>query len=190
VPTITPYLTELLSHARVSATQSHDEPRSELDSHADTCCVGDNALILYYHNRTVSVAPFMDSFGTANDIPIVTAAIAYDDSILAQTFILVIHQALYFGDQLFHNLISPFQCRLNEVTVNERARILSHRPTNNDHCIIFDHDQVKIPLRLNGIVSYFPSRRPTLDEYHTCGRLELTPDEPRMESFRSHVWNT
>jgi hypothetical protein len=132
----------------------------------------------------------MDSFGTANDIPIVTAAIAYDDPILAQTFVLIIHQALYFGDQLFHNLISPFQCRLNEVTINERARVLTRQPTDDDHCILFDHAQVKIPLRLNGIVSYFPSRRPTLEEYHACRRLELTPDEPEWNPldpmFQSH----
>jgi hypothetical protein len=123
----------------------------------------------------------MASFGTANDIPIVTAAIAYDDPILAQTFVLIIHQALYFGDQLFHNLISPFQCRLNGVTVNERAHILTHMPTDDDHCIIFDTEQVKIPLRLNGIVSYFPTRRPTHEELHTCRRLELTPDEPEWD---------
>jgi hypothetical protein len=150
----------------VSAIQYQDEPRIELDSHADTCCDGNNTLIIYYHNCTVSVAPFMDFFGTANDIPIVTAAIAYDDPILAQTFVLNLHQALYFGDQLFHNLISPFQLRLSEVTINERVRILTHQPTHDNHCILFDQAQVKIPLRLNGIVSYFSSRRPTLKEYH------------------------
>jgi hypothetical protein len=87
-------------------------------------------------------------------------------------------------------LISPFQCRLNEVTVNERARVLTHMPTDDDHCIIFDHAHVKIPLCLNGIVSYFPSRRPTLEEYHTCRQLDLTPDEPEWNPldpmFGSH----
>jgi hypothetical protein len=59
-------------------------------------------------------------------VPIVTAAIAYDDPINAQTYLLIVHQALYFGDKLPHNLINPFQCRLNEVRINERARVLTH----------------------------------------------------------------
>jgi hypothetical protein len=85
-------------------------PRSELDSHADTCCVGGNATVLYTHNRKVNVLPFLDSLGTANSVPIVTAAIAYDDKITAKTYILIVHQALYFGDKLQHNLLNPFQC--------------------------------------------------------------------------------
>jgi hypothetical protein len=168
-----------MHQARVAAMYQQTEgPRSELDSHADTCCVGDNALVLYYHNRTVSVAPFLDSFGTEDQVPIVTAAIAYDDPINAQTYVLIVHQALYFGDKLPHNLINPFQCRLNEVRINECARVLTNRPDDSSHSIEFTKEQVKIPLRLNGIVSYFASRRPTLEEYHTCVRLQLTPDEP------------
>jgi hypothetical protein len=148
--------------ARVSAIhQQHEETRSKLDSHADTCCVGDNSLVLYYHNRTVSVAPFLDSFGTEDKVPIVTAAIAYDDPINAQTYILIVHQALYFGDKLPHNFINPFQCRLNEVQINECARVLTLKPDDSAHSIVFTKAGVTIPLQLNGIVSYFHSQRPT-----------------------------
>jgi hypothetical protein len=147
-----------MHQVRVSAIHQHgEETRSELGSHADTCCVGNNALVLYYHNRTVSVAPFIDSFGTEDQVPIVTAAIAYDDPINAQTYVLIVHQALYFGDKLPHNLINPFQCRLNEVRINECARVLTCRPDDSAHSIEFTKEQVKIPLCLNGIVSYFPS---------------------------------
>jgi hypothetical protein len=162
-----------MGQARVSGMHSYEEPRSELDSHADTCCVGDNALVLYYHNRIVTVAPFLDLFGTADQVPIVTAAIAYDDPIRMQTFILIVHQALYFGDKLTHNLINPFQCRLNEIRINECARVLTHLPNDDAHSIIFEAEQLKIPLRLNGIVSYFPSRRLTLQEYDECCRIQL-----------------
>lgn len=100
-----------MHQARVSAIhQQEEEMRSELDSHADTCCIGDNALVLYYHNQTVYVAPFLDSFGTEDQVPIVTAAIAYDDPINAQTYIIIVQQALYVGDKLPHNLINAFQC--------------------------------------------------------------------------------
>jgi hypothetical protein len=151
-----------VSQARVSAFHSSEEPRSELDPHADTCCVGNNGLILYYHNRTVSVAPFLDSFSKEDHVPIVTAAIAYDDPINAQTYMIIVHQALYFGDKkklrLAHNLINPFQCRLNQVHIDECARVLTHQPNDLSHSIFFRAEQVKIPLRLNGIVSYFHSR--------------------------------
>jgi hypothetical protein len=175
--------------ARVNAIHQHETLRSEMDSHADTCCVGDNALALYYHNRTVSVSPFLDTFGTVDSIPIVTAAIAYDEPIHAQTFILIIHQALYFGDKLVHNLINPFQCRLNEVTINECPPVLTHMPKDEAHSIIFHKEQVKIPLRHNGIVSYFESRRPTLQEYQDCFHLQLTPDEPEWDPLDSTFGN-
>jgi hypothetical protein len=79
-----------------------------MHSHADTCCVGRNSTVLYLHNRTVNVSPSLDSLGTANSVPIVTAAIVYDDKITAKTYILIVHQALYFWDKLEHNLLNPF----------------------------------------------------------------------------------
>jgi len=151
----------------------------ELDSHADTCCVGRNATVLYSHNRTVNVSPFLDSLGTANSVPIVSAAIAYDDEITAKTYILIIHQALYFGDMLEHNLLSPFQCQLQGVGINECPRILEgDAVSDHSHSILFPNDELKIPLRLNGIVSYFSSWRPTKAEFNQCHHPELTAAEP------------
>jgi hypothetical protein len=164
------------------ASVQHDlpskSPRTELDSHANTCCVGRNSTVLYSHNRTVNVSPFLDSLGTANSIPIVTAAIAYDDAITAKTYILIVHQALYFGDKLENNLLNPFQCRLNGVNVNECPRILDTAVNDNSHSILFPNEDLKIPLQLNGIVSYFKSRRPTKEEFDQCIHIELTSPEP------------
>jgi hypothetical protein len=140
--------------------------------------VGNNALVLYYHNRTVSVSPFLRELGTEDHVPIVTAAIAYDDPIQAQTYILILHQALYFGDKLPNNLINPFQCQLNEVRIDECARVLTHQPSDTAHSIVFEKEQVKISLRLNGIVSFFSSRHPSMQVYKQCQHLQLTPDEP------------
>ena len=48
------------------------------------------------------------------DVPIVTGASAYTngDGI---TYILLIHEALYYGDKLSHSLINPNQIRNNDV---------------------------------------------------------------------------
>lgn len=106
-----------------------------------------------------------------------TAAIAYNDPTLTQTFILIIHQALYFGGKLVHNLINPFQCCLNEVKINECARVLTCMPDDWAHSILFEREQVKILLRLKGIVSYFQLCCPSLQEYHECVHLQLAPKE-------------
>jgi hypothetical protein len=109
------------------------------------------------------------SLGTANSVPIITAAIAYDDVITAKTYILIIHQALYFRDKLENNLLNPFQCRLNGVGINECPRILDPSINDDSHSILFPNEDLKIPLQLNGIVSYFPVKAT-----HE-GRIRLVP---------------
>jgi len=38
---------------------THDDNRSELDSHADTCVAGSNTTVLWFTDHTVSVSPFI-----------------------------------------------------------------------------------------------------------------------------------
>jgi hypothetical protein len=71
----------------------------------------------------VTVSPFLDSLGKATKIPIVTAALAYDDPRSGETTILVGHQVLYF-EQLQHNLLCPMQLRMNGVDVEETLKHL------------------------------------------------------------------
>ena len=52
--------------------------KTELDSHADTCSVGINVLIIHIHNRHVNVYAYDPSLGSQQDVSIVNAAIAYD----------------------------------------------------------------------------------------------------------------
>jgi hypothetical protein len=47
--------------------------------------------------------------------------------------------------------------------------------------IILPNDELKIPLSLKGIVSYFPSRKPTKEEFDKCSHIELTSDEPEWD---------
>jgi hypothetical protein len=163
------------------ASAQHDlpshAPRSELDSLADNCCVGRNATLLYSHNQKVNMSPFLNSLGTANSVPIVTAAIAYDDETMAKTYILIVHQVLYFGDKLEHNLLNPFQCRLNGVNIKECPH-LNPAVADDAHSMLFANKEVKIPLLLKGIVSYFTSRRRTKEAFEQYSHTELTLNEP------------
>lgn len=117
------------------------------------------------------------------------AALAYDDPMTGETFILMIGQALYFGEKLKHALLNPNQMRANGVIVDDIPRHLSpnHSPT---HSLFFSEENVRIPLELNGCISYFNIRKLTLHEIHTCTTLSLTDDSlewnPYSPSFASN----
>ena len=63
------------------------QSRTELDSHADTCTVGRNALITHVHNRRVNVHSYDASLGCQRDMQIVNAALAYDCPLTGEIFI-------------------------------------------------------------------------------------------------------
>jgi hypothetical protein len=155
----------------------------ELDSHADTCCVGTDVLIVNETRRSVKVTPFLKSLGSVTKVPIVTAAIAYDDQKSGQVFILILHQALHFKD-MDHCLLCPMQLRLNDVVLNERPKFLTTSPTDTDHAIIAE--DLLIPLELCGVTSYFPGRKPTQYEYENCSRIELTYPDPEWQPHDVH----
>ena len=77
-----------------------------MDSHADTCSFGNDAVPVYDTGQTVSVDPFISSLGSVTKVPIGTVAIAYDCPSSLQTYVLFVHQALYFKD-MTRDLSSP-----------------------------------------------------------------------------------
>ena len=118
-------------------------------------------MILYEWNRKVTVSGFLSELGELTDTSIVTAMIAYDEPDTGTAHMLVIHQALYFPT-LDHNLLCPMQMRYSGVTVNDCPKHCAARPTKDDHSILLQ--DFTIPLLMSGVISYFPSRRPTEEE--------------------------
>ena len=51
---------------------------TELDSHADTCVVGKNALITHSYGRTVMVTGYNPSLGQVTNLDIVSAQMAHE----------------------------------------------------------------------------------------------------------------
>ena len=42
----------------------------EIDSHADTCCMGRNFVPLYFTEEVVDVTPFTDRYTALRDVPV------------------------------------------------------------------------------------------------------------------------
>jgi hypothetical protein len=79
----------------------------ELDSHADTSVAGPNFVVLEYTDMSCNVSPFCKTYESKENVPIVKAATAYDDEDTGLTYILVLGQALYFGEEVETSLLCP-----------------------------------------------------------------------------------
>jgi hypothetical protein len=151
----------------------HRLGRCEMDSHADTCVAGSNCVILEYTGRTAEVEPYSPDY-PSKQVPIATVATAYDCPTSGATYVLIINEALYFGDSLSFSLLSPNQLRDNDVLVDERHRQHARDSIFGIHvpCV-----PLKIPFTLEGVVAGFDSRPPTQDELDdTSLHVEITSD--------------
>ncbi len=178
----------------------------ELDSHADTSVVGKNALIIHKHDRFVMVTGF-DPSQPGRKAEIVDAAVLYVSPGTFDSYILVINQAIYVPE-LDDCLLCPMQCRMNGVRISETPKFLVENPTALDHSIQIINPEdpahpLTIPLQLHGVLSYFPIRCPTVEEYEddkipqfelTAAGAEWDPydgDFSRLEAstldFRGHI---
>ena len=156
---------------------------SKIDNHANTCVVGNNALITHDYQQPVSVSGYDPATGS-QQLKIVSAAVAYDDHNTGETTILMINQAIYVPT-VEHNLLCPMQMRLNEVEISECPKFLHPNPTDKTHAIVARDEQNEkymIPLQISGVVSYFPTRKPTMDEIDDADQIiHLTADQPKWD---------
>ena len=159
--------------------------RCELDSHADTCCFGANCYVVAKSNRTVDVTGFISDLGTVNEVSIASCAVAFDDPLTYTTVVIIFHQSLYFGDRLQNHLICPNQLRMNGVEVHECPRFLDTNRSAKSHSLYFYDGDYTLPLMLDGVISYFPCRKPTEREMQDCSRLEATYESPSWEPYSS-----
>ena len=165
----------LISTLTAQEAQQSNHSRTELDSHANIVVIGSESFIFESTARTCSVTLFHPKLGVSSKVPIVDGAICYDCPYSGESYILIIRNALYLP-HLRNNLIAPFIMRSASVTINERPKIHCDDPTVDNYCAKFDDSDLRIPLKLNGIFSYFQSRKPTIEELHELPKLFLTPD--------------
>ena len=116
---------------------------------------------------------------------IVDAVVAYDNPMSVEAFMLQINQAIHVP-YLQHNLLSPMQMRVNRICLDKEPKFLVENPMQQTHAIAFDnkHDGTPylIPLLIRGIVSLFPTRKPTIQEYERADCIyALTQEEPEWD---------
>jgi len=160
------------------SVQDHSLPKSiycELDTHADTRVLGSNLTMLEGPSRKVSVQPFLDEYRPKSNIPIASCGTVWLDDLTGEQYLLVVHEGLFFGDRMKQSLLCPNQMRHSGLVVDDVPRQFSPR---SSHSISIPAKKVTIPLELHGVISGFPTRRPTNEGIKTLPRIELTSSVP------------
>ena len=144
----------MVAHASVAGST----PKVELDSHADTCVVGDNCLVIHDHNTPVNVYSYNPK-DVHRSAKTVDATVGYQDPQSGQKFVLIINQAIHI-DGFNNHLLCPMKCQLNSVHISEVPKSLAESPSENIHTIeLIDPSNAAhlliIPLQLSSVTSYF-----------------------------------
>jgi hypothetical protein len=111
--------------------------RSDLDSHAEACVVGKEALLCNDFGREVTVSGY-DPSGETKSLRTVSAALGYVVPETGNNVLLIIHQAISLPmldhnllntmqmiPTLNHNLLCTMQMRLHDMVVNETPKFQS-----------------------------------------------------------------
>ena len=182
-----------VKRSRSTAQKSDHIPmlvgRCELDTRADTICAGQNFRMLSPTGQTCDVQGFHDNFDSIKDVPIGTVATVFRDEHGAR-HALIIHEALYFGNDMDHSLINPNQIRHFGIPVSDD-------PYDSTRDFGIDHAELFIPFETEGCAVYFDTSVPTDEDLETLahvvltdGKNEWSPSSVEMSSNRPYGDNT
>ena len=163
------------------------DARTKLDSHVNMLVFGRHSMVIAESGRYADVNPFSPDLDTLKRVPIVDASIAYDCPYSMKTYMLVARNVLHVPS-MDHNLISPFILREVGIEVDSTPKIHSKDPSIDTHSIFIDDIDLRIPLQLWGIFSYFTTRKPQLSEIDSCDMAIITPDAPEWNPH-SDAWS-
>ena len=123
--------------------------------------------------RRVKVSAFAPQYG-ASYCDIGTVATVWFNPKDLQEYLLIIHQALYFGEAMTHTLLNPNQLRSNGVRVEDCPKQFDPSSTHSLHVTDEDGTTTQIPLDMRESFSGFDSRKPTKKELDTLPYIVLT----------------
>ena len=148
------------------------ETKIELNSHADTCVVGDHCLILHDHNRPLNVYGY-DPTAELKHACIVDAPVAYTKPETGQVVILLLNQMIEMKG-IDHHLLCSMQCCVNGVLIDEVPKFLEPIPSETMHDIQIENPfELKLKESLVTFTSYFEVRKLTQEEYEDQDILEI-----------------
>jgi len=133
-----------------------------LDSGADTSVVGKHGFVTeIIEGISVSAQGFSDGQPALDDLPVVNALYAYDDTDSGEVILLELNHSIYLGSQKRDAIACPNQLRIHGVHVDDRPTSLFPN-IKNTQCVIVDGKV--LPLKMRGPLSYLSIRRPTISE--------------------------
>ena len=157
------------SAALTTYTVGH-EANNEMDTRADTSCLGSNWRPVVFTGQMCNVKGFHEGLGGMSEIPVATCATAWDHPINNKTYILLLHKGLYFGKSLDHSLINQNQVRYNDVELYDN-------PFDEGRPFGIIAGNITIPFDSQGSTIFFKSMFPTDDELKNCAPVHLTSEQ-------------
>ena len=125
---------------------------TKLDSHANMVVAGFDCTVIATSGRYAMATPFCSNLPTMDMVGIGDFAIAYNDPISLQTYLLVMRNVLLIPT-MDHNLVTPFLLRMAGLQVDETPMHQLALPTVNNHSIYDSETEMHIHLKLKGIFS-------------------------------------
>ena len=144
--------------------------RADLDSHADTCVLGETFHIYENTSQECTVYPYISTY-KPRVVTIAHGGTAYDHSD-GETYILDINNGFNMVEDLGTSLLNPNQMRANGIIIDDVPIHLSFDGTST-HSIYIPEIDLRIPLQLDGIISYIMTRKPTAEELENCVHVTL-----------------
>jgi hypothetical protein len=143
--------------------------------------LGHDALIILDYQQPVSIVGYDKSLGSKT-YQTVSGVVTYDDPQTGRMLHLIINQAIHIP-HLYHHLLCPMQCRVNDVTVNDLPKFLAANPTDQTHALTINDPNnplqlVILPLTLRGVTLLLNVRTVTINEFNSQDypRLHLTSE--------------
>ena len=152
----------LKNNLRMISALDNSVLRTELESHANMVCLGRHAIIIEYREEMVDVKPFTPDYNALQKVLVVTGEILTKCAFTSKTWIFIFHNALCVL-AMDHNLVPPLILQEAGLIVNDTPKIHVKDPSVEDHTSFFPNYDVRIPLSLNGILSCFPSSKPSIE---------------------------
>jgi hypothetical protein len=143
--------------------------------------------IVELKEEKVNIFPFSDNYAALQDVPIAFVCTVWENPKTGELWMLVFHEALYFGQQLKESLLCPNQMRAAGVTIEDAPIQVD---ASSSHSIKI-RGTLEIPLEMHGVISHLRTRLPTNEEielyregqFQSVDLTEDTPWEPYSKEF-------